>query len=271
MERCKICNSEYESINSIMKHVNASHKEYSKKQYYDEFLRASDEGKCRCGNETSFRGAGRGYLKFCSHTCYASDESTRTRASERSKGRRQSPETIQKRIANTNQVKKEEQRKLTCVERYGVENAILIPGSKDKVKSTCLAKYGVSSPTQRSKSTHGKWKTVLIEEKKFRVQGYEDIFLERLSEFGFSLESIIQGKNKCPTVPWTDNLGVAHVYFPDFFVQEKNLLIEIKSSWTFERNKETTLAKLSAAKKLGYETLCIIFSSRNDREPRTIT
>lgn len=271
MERCRLCEKECKSTNSLMKHVNAAHEEYDKKRYYNEFIRANEEGTCPCGKETTFRDVGRGYLKFCSHSCYARDKNTREKMSERAKGKKQSLETIQKRITNTDQAKKEEQRRLTCIARYGVENAISIPGSKDKVRATCIAKYGVRSAAQRSRSTHGKWKTVVIEGKKFRVQGYEDVFLERSLEFGFPQESLTQGKNNCPTIPWTDSNGIERVYFPDFFVRDRNLLIEIKSSWTFENNKESALAKLDAAKKLGYNTICIIFSSRNDKEPRIIT
>ena len=270
MESCRLCEKECKSTNSLMKHVNASHKEYDKKRYYDEFLRENEEGTCPCGKETTFHDVGRGYLKFCSHSCYAHDKNTREKMSERARGKKQSLETIQKRITNTDQAKKEEQRRLTCIARYGVENIIFIPGSKDKARATCIMKYGVRSPTQRSRSTHGKWKTIIIEGKKFRVQGYEDIFLERSLEFGFSCESLTQGKNNCPTIPWKDSNGIEHVYFPDFFIQDRNLLIEIKSSWTFENNKESALAKLNAAKKLGYNTMCIIFSSRNDKTPKII-
>jgi hypothetical protein len=254
-----------------MRHVHFSHKVYTPKKYYDDFLRKSGEGVCECGHETTFRNAGNGYLEFCSHACFINSEKTRTNMSVKASGRKQSPETIQKRIANTNQLSKEKARQATCLEKYGVNNAILIPGMIEKIQNVCLAKYGTRSPAQRKNSSHGKWKNITIDGKTFKVQGYEDVFLERISEFGFSLDCLAQGRKNCPTIPWIDSNNVSHVYFPDFFVQSENLLIEIKSSWTFKNNEVSTIAKLDAAKKIGYRTLCIIFSSRKDKNPRMIT
>jgi len=176
MESCRLCKKECKSTNSLMKHVNAAHKEYVKKRYYDEFLRENDEGTCLCGKETTFRDVGRGYLKFCSHSCYAHDKNTREKVSDRLRGKKQSLETIQKRITNTDQEKKEEQRRLTCIARYGVEDIISIPGSKDKVIATCIMKYGVRSPNQRSRSTHGKWKTIIIEGKNLEFKATKTSF-----------------------------------------------------------------------------------------------
>ena len=86
-----------------MRHVHFSHKVYTPKKYYDDFLRKSGEGVCECGHETTFRNAGNGYLEFCCHACFINSEKTRTNMSVKASGRKQSPETIQKRIANTNQ------------------------------------------------------------------------------------------------------------------------------------------------------------------------
>lgn len=267
---CLICKSTFKDARSVMKHVFFKHKSYTPKSYYDEFLRHDDEGICECGSETTFRDAGRGYLEFCSPTCYANSTKTRSNLSVKSSGKKQSELTIQKRIANTDQLKKEERRKLTCLERHGVDNPILVPGVLDKVRDTCFVKYGVRSPTQRSNSTHGKWKNILIGDRKFRVQGYEDLFLQRLDEFNFSIDQLLCGKKICPTIPWSDSNNVKHMYFPDFYIQDQNLLIEIKSAWTFKKNEEVTLLKLDAAKKMGFRTMCIIFSSRNDKNPRII-
>lgn len=268
--QCLICHLEFRDMRSVMKHVHFKHKTYTTKTYYDEFLRSNGEGICECGTETTFRGAGQGYLEFCSHTCFANSEKTRVNMSAKASGKKQTDLTIQKRIANTDQQTKEERRKLTCLKRHGVDNPILVPGALDKVRNTCFVKYGVRSPTQRSNSMHGKWKNVLIGDRKFRVQGYEDLFLQNHNDFNFSIDQLAHGKKNCPTVPWTDHNNVTHMYFPDFYVQDQNLLIEIKSAWTFEKNEESTLLKLDAAKKMGFKTMCIIFSSRNDKNPRII-
>jgi hypothetical protein len=74
------------------------------------------QGKClNCGNETTWRGK---YLNYCSLEC--------SKHSEKRKfvnlGKKQSLETIEKRISNTNQIKKEETRKSTLLQKYGSLN-----------------------------------------------------------------------------------------------------------------------------------------------------
>ena len=138
--KCHICNVEFKDISSVMKHVFAKHKEYTKKSYYDVFLRSEHEGICECGKETSFRGAGRGYLEFCSRACFSNNEKTRANMSLKASGKKQTALTIQKRIANTDQLKKEKTRKATCLERHGVEYAPQVPSVAAKISASNLGK-----------------------------------------------------------------------------------------------------------------------------------
>ena len=138
--QCLICQLEYKDTRSVMKHIFFKHKSYAPKSYYDEFLRKKDEGICECGAETTFRGAGQGYLEFCSHTCFTNSEKMRTNMSAKASGKKQSESTIQKRIANTDQLAKEERRKLTCLERHGVENMSQISGVAAKISAGNLGK-----------------------------------------------------------------------------------------------------------------------------------
>jgi hypothetical protein len=130
---CLICQLSFKDIGSVMKHVFSKHKDYTKKSYYDSFLRKDGEGICECGQETSFRGAGRGYLEFCSHACCSNSEKTRSNLSAKALGKKQSKETIQKRITNTDQVKKESNRRLTCLQKYGVDNPSKNPAIAEKI------------------------------------------------------------------------------------------------------------------------------------------
>lgn len=47
-------------------------------------------------------------------------------------------------------------------------------------------------------------------------------------------------------------------YFPDFYVKDKNLVIEIKSSYTYEVEKDQNEAKKEAALKSGFNFMFII-------------
>ena len=149
--QCLICHLEFKDIRSVMKHVHFKHKTYTTKSYYDEFLRSEGEGICECGSETTFRGAGQGYLEFCSHACFTSSEKTRVNMSTKASGKKQSVLTIQKRIANTDQMKKEEKRRSTCIEKYGVEYASQTPDVAAKISASNLGKICPRTPAHSSK------------------------------------------------------------------------------------------------------------------------
>ena len=119
--KCKICGFKAKNTNSLGKHIHYSHKEYSKKRYYDEFIGLVSP-ICECGEEKKFRGLGEGYRKFCSTSCRSSNLDVRSKLSKSQKGKKQSHKIIQKRIKNTNQSKKEQTRKQTVLRKYGVEN-----------------------------------------------------------------------------------------------------------------------------------------------------
>jgi len=69
---CKICNKECKSFKSLAAHTRQKHK-ISKKNYYDNFFKTKNEGKCKfigCNNDTRFYNLNRGYSEFCSQKCY---------------------------------------------------------------------------------------------------------------------------------------------------------------------------------------------------------
>lgn len=266
MQTCLLCNKLFNSVRSLSKHLFFSHKEVTREEYYNAYICVVSP-ICICGNKKKFRSLQEGYRTFCSVKC----RSNYVDYTGINLGRKQTPETIQARISSTNQLLKEEKRKKTMNERYGVNNPSLMPDFLEKVRKTCNNKYGVNSPTQRKESQHGKWKTVKVLERTFRVQGYEDHFLLNCKKFGYDLEDLSQGKSKCPQIEWFDDQGKKHVYFPDFFVEKDNLLIEIKSSWTFKQHEQSTRLKMKFAKEKGYNIICYVFDSRNDSCPNVIT
>jgi hypothetical protein len=134
MENCKICNEEFKNLKGLVIHVNFKHG-LNGKQYYDEFIKKEGEGECSvCGKETTFRGRKVGYLKTCSIKCSSLDKDYRKKRSDLRKGKKQSEETIEKRIKNTNQEKKELTRKKTMLNKYGVDNPTKLDEIKDKVR-----------------------------------------------------------------------------------------------------------------------------------------
>lgn len=130
METCKICNGEFNTLKGLTTHVNSKHN-LNGREYYDTFLKKEDEGKCSvCGNKTTYRNVGVGYLKTCSVECRNLSNEFREKQSRAKKGKKQSKEQIRKRIKSTNQVDKEKIRKQTMLYKYGVDN----PTKLDSIK-----------------------------------------------------------------------------------------------------------------------------------------
>ena len=67
---CKECRREFESKMALSVHLAHSHKEISKKVYYDKWMKRKDEGMCKiCGNKTEFKSFKKGYQNCCSKKC----------------------------------------------------------------------------------------------------------------------------------------------------------------------------------------------------------
>lgn len=64
---CKICKKDNKNL---FNHIQWNHKDFTTKSYYDKFLRKENEGICRCGEETRFRGFTHGYAKTCGYSCH---------------------------------------------------------------------------------------------------------------------------------------------------------------------------------------------------------
>jgi hypothetical protein len=113
---CKCCGIIFGSNQKLAAHIRA--KGMDKKAYYDLYLKKDREGICLfCDNTTTFRGMR--YLKCCSVKCAGSDPEKRKNSRDRMIGSRQSQETIDKRILNTDQDKKESTRVATMMLKYG--------------------------------------------------------------------------------------------------------------------------------------------------------
>ena len=202
MIMCKICNKEFRNVNGLAKHLTNQHKDFSKEQYYNQFIGESSQ-TCECGKPKKFRNLGIGYLTFCSTKC-------RSRFVEPTKywlGRKQ-PQTVI------------EKRQNTIEKRYGVNNGFLTE------KSKCITYKGFVTRSS-----------------------YERAFVDYAESRMFELEVpqkiryVHDGRNR-----W---------YYPDFFIKSINLIIEIKSRWTYAQNLEINLAKEKFTKIAGYDIIFI--------------
>jgi len=135
--------------------------------------------------------------------------------------------------------------KKTNLEIHGNENY----NNSEKNKITNMEKYGVENP-QQNINFFNRQQMSALKMKKFEnlhYQGsYELDFLEKyykkvIIENGMTIR---YNKNK--------------IYFPDFFIPELNLIIEIKSEYTFKLHESKNLEKRKACIEQGYNFIFII-------------
>jgi hypothetical protein len=86
-----------------------------------------------------------------------------------------------------------------------------------------------------------------------RIQGYEHFALdELLQKENINEDDIITGCKNVPTIWYNDENGKKHRHFVDVYIPLQNRCIEVKSTWTFEKQKKIVFLKQNAAKQLGY-------------------
>lgn len=229
----------------LSRHIGYSHKEYSRERYYLEFVNP-DSGRClACDAKTSFRSLGDGFFFYCSPMCSRNSYDVKLKT------------------------------KLSNQKRYGVDNVFASEMIKDRIKETLQKKYGVKHIMQnpefllKAKKTAFKIKEVLIEGRKFFVQGYEDRFLKECTN-----DCEIEIKDISDTVPVFDYDEGKHQYFPDFFIPAKNLIVEIKSSWTAygtQGFKDQLEKKIDAVLKAGYDFLLVVYSGDDRKGNKKLT
>ena len=153
-----------------------------------------------------------------------------------------------------------EKRRLSNLEKYGFENPLQREEIKEKSKKTCLKKYGVEYPSQNNevyekinKSSYYIKEYILPSGNIINIQGYEHFALdELLQKANINENDIITGCKNVPTIWYNVESGKKHRHFVDIFIPSQNKCIEVKSTWTFKKQKEIVLLKKIAAKELGY-------------------
>lgn len=150
--------------------------------------------------------------------------------------------------------------KLTNLDRYGHENPSSSDEIKDKRKEVMLDRYGVENPSQvlefhnkKFASGYNSKEYTFPSGKTVLVQGYEDRALDIL--LGHYHEDEIDVHDEVPTITYYTPDGKEHRYFPDIHIPSENLIIEVKSQYTYNGFigwYEVNLLKEQATKDAGY-------------------
>jgi len=226
--QCEECKEKFKTSIKLNNHIIKVH---GIKEYYDKHLKKENESKCKiCNNETNFTrklfGKYSGYEMCCSKEC---------REKYRLKKRTQ---TNLKKYGVKNPFESEivkEKIKQTFIKHYGVDNNMKSIKGRKAYKKSMKRKYGVEWPlqnksilekNQKSAKTLKQYKDTTLWYQGTYEKEFLDLYLEKYPDIerGPSIKYKFNGKNK--------------IYHPDFYIPSKNLIIEIKSSWTLNIDLE---------------------------------
>lgn len=148
----------------------------------------------------------------------------------------------------------------TCMKKYGVENPSQLETIKKKKCETSIKNYGVEHPMQNIDifTKHQK--------SSYRLHKYKNIFYQGSYEKDFL--DIYFDKitlNKIKPIPYLyENKN--KYYHPDFYYKHLNLIIEIKSNYTYNKELNKNLSKRKSCIEKGYKFIFIIDKKYNEFE-----
>lgn len=143
----------------------------------------------------------------------------------------------------------------TCLKNHGVTCSLKSQKIREKCKQTCMEKYGVEYPAQNknifNKIEKNSLKICTHQKTKLQYQGkYEEDFLNYCVKNNIVVE-------KVKSIKYVFN-GENKIYYPDFYLKDKNLIIEIKSNYFYKKYLNKNLAKQKFCIKQGYNFIFII-------------
>lgn len=149
-----------------------------------------------------------------------------------------------------------ELREQKMIAKYGVINYLQTDWGKKKIIKTNQEKYGVNwyCETDDCQEHNNNWKYVEINRKIFKVQGYEDKFLKEYFDNGGDETNIFSGiklTEQIGMIWYHTPDGIKHRYIPDFYLKNEHKIIEVKSQWTYDINKEINEIKKQACLDIG--------------------
>jgi hypothetical protein len=184
--------------------------------------------------------------------------------------------------------------KATFLENHGVEHQMHLQKTKDKIKATslvrlgyehnsqsplikqqkiatCLRNHGVENPQQNaeiaqktSKSSYLRKDYKLPSGKIIQVQGYEPFALDELVKI-LKEDEINTQCTDVPEIWWHDDEGLKHRYYVDIFLPSLNKCIEVKSTYTYQKELYENLLKQKAVKDAGYNCEIWVYNSKGEK------
>lgn len=142
----------------------------------------------------------------------------------------------------------------TCLERFGDTTPMRNEEIKQRIVDTFIRNYGETSPMHVDSIVKKCFKNGLTirqykETDVYYQSSYEKDFLDKY----YDKMTIVRGE----PLKYEFN-GKTHKYYPDFYIDDLNLMVEIKSSRWYDKCLEMNLAKQEATLAAGYNFIFII-------------
>jgi hypothetical protein len=78
-------------------------------------------------------------------------------------------------------------------------------------------------------------------------------------------EDIVVKRSEVPEIWYEDNSGKRHRYFVDCYIPSKRRCVEVKSTWTAEKNMHNIFLKQKAVQDAGYQSDLWIYNANGER------
>jgi len=241
-----------------------------KKAYYDEFMKKDGEGLCaNCGKETKFDKMS--YYKFCSTYCNAQiNNNLKMLHDELDNNPELKKETYDKMVksrekADPNMQKAMAKRKETFVEKYNMTESEFRTAQwknfYDGMNEDQKFEYFTKLISNRSSAGTYKYKEYDMGNRTVLVQGYEPYVLDSLLKYYSPEEMTVGSENDF--IFYKDKANKKRRYLTDIIFKKTRLLIEVKSSYTLEKNYDVTFRKMQASLDEGFTPILVVWDKNN--------
>ncbi len=152
------------------------------------------------------------------------------------------------------------QREQTWLNNLGVKSPLESGEVMQKIKDGYYSKYGVYFPSQLKASLNkmlkNRFKDYSLGERIVKILGYENMALDYIIEVEniSPLDILVASDLDCPSFSYVSTIdGEFHVYNPDIYIKSQNRIIEVKSTWTYEKDLNENFEKRIVCLDKGYK------------------
>ena len=244
--------------------------EIDKKEYYDKYIKKENEGLCAyCGNETKFDKMR--YYKFCSIKCSSNLNNNLEKLHkiyEKDKNLKASNYKKMVQTRNDNDPNMQSamlKRKETYINKYDMTESefkkVQWNNFYNSMSDEEHFEYFNKLISKRKKGGSYKYKEYDLGNRKVLVQGYEPYVLDVILKYHNSKDITVGHENEL--IYYKDKADKRRRYLADIIFNESKILIEVKSSYTLNRNYDVTFRKMEASLKEGYIPVLVVWDKNN--------